>query len=134
LYNHLRAADNSITLLDAKHMVRAWFLTSPRVNSTKDHYGSMNIQLISTNDMTDADKETAWSNDAAFMEWAESPNGAARIAVELKSLRQKSAAHLVATLSDTSEGTEGLIKGLEAAIDSNPSLLLQLRNLVNLRS
>jgi len=134
LYNHLRAADSSITLLDAKHMVRAWFLTSPRVNSAKDHYGSMNIQLVSTNDMSDEDKVTAWSNDAAFMEWVESQNGAARIAVELKSLRQKSAAQLVATLSDTSEGTEGLIKGLESAIDSNPSLLLQLRNLVNLRS
>ena len=133
LLKHVSSADSSLTLAESKHMVKTWFLTSPQSNADLSN-GGFDIQLATESNMSDEDKDKTWQDDAAFMSWVESPNGAARISVELKSLRQRSAAITVGRLSSTSEGIDGLIRGLDDAIDRNPSLLLQLRSLINQRS
>ena len=45
-------------------------------------------------------------------------------------LRSRAAARLVGELAVSAEGTEGLVKGLGAALADNPSLALQLRSLL----
>lgn len=74
--------------------------------------------------------ERAWQDDGAFMAWAQGAGGAARIAMELRHLRTRAAARLVSELAGTAEGTEGLVAGLREAVQSNSSLVLQLRSLV----
>lgn len=64
------------------------------------------------------------------MDWSEAEAGASRVALELKSLRVNVAMRSVDRLCQTPEGTAGLVKGLDEAIKSNPSLLLCLRSLV----
>lgn len=46
-----------------------------------------------------------------------------------QALRTGAAARAVQELSSTAEGTEGLVRGLQAAVKDNPSLLLYLRSL-----
>lgn len=151
LVKHIASADDVVGREDALSMLRAWFATS-HVSSPRDH--SMHsahdgegaaeqssnplegIELApwpvsSSSNATDVDHDTLWQNDAAFVSWVESASGAARIAMELKALRQRAASRIVQELSTTAEGTEGLVKGLEAAIKENPSLVLQLRSLVS---
>ena len=53
-----------------------------------------------------------------------------RAAFLLQALRTGAASRAVLELSSTAEGTEGLVRGLQAALKENPSLLLQLRSLV----
>lgn len=131
LYKHVASADASISLPTAKDMVKSWYFSSPMEAQGGDFSG---LQLVSDINLTTDQEERMWRDDHAFMSWIESSNGAARISMELKNLRQKSASKLVTSLSTTPEGTEGLIKGLEDALGSNPSLALQLRNLINQRS
>jgi hypothetical protein len=66
----------------------------------------------------------------ALLQWAESPGGKAQIAVELKSLRSQASARLVRDMLATSEGKEGLIRGLQAVLASDNTLGTQLRALV----
>lgn len=66
----------------------------------------------------------------ALLQWAESPGGKAQIAVELKALRSQASARLVRDMLATSEGKEGLIRGLQAVLASDNTLGTQLRALV----
>lgn len=66
----------------------------------------------------------------ALLQWAESPGGKAQIAVELKALRSRASARLVRDMLATSEGKEGLIRGLQAVLASDNTLGTQLRALV----
>jgi hypothetical protein len=66
----------------------------------------------------------------ALLQWAESPGGKAQIAVELKALRSQASARLVRDMLATSEGKEGLIRGLQAVLASDNTLATQLRALV----
>lgn len=70
------------------------------------------------------------AGDRAFLAWAESPAGRARIAVELKALRAAAAARLVADMVATAEGRDGLLRGLQAALGTDTALATQLRSLV----
>lgn len=128
LCTHLRSADDKITSVEAKQMIRDWYLTSP-MSSNADS----NISLVVDHAMNLDEQEALWQDDAAFMDWVDGPSGAARISLELRHVRQQSATKLVKALSSTSEGTQGLMQGLEEAMETNHSLLLQLRNLVNQR-
>lgn len=133
LVRHIAEADSSLTKADSLGLLRSWFTSSvelPPVDSAQNgNYGSSGsgVQLAPVG----AAADKIWQNDAAFMSWVDSAGGAARIAMELKGLRQRSATAAVAELAGTAEGTEGLIKGLAEALKSNPSLALQLRSLVN---
>lgn len=51
-------------------------------------------------------------------------------ATPAQALRTGAAARAVQELSSTAEGTEGLVRGLQAALKENPSLALQLRSLL----
>eukprot|EP00889_Picochlorum_renovo_P007752 jgi/Picre1/34782/NNA_002248.t1 len=128
LCTHLRSADDKITSVEAKQMIRDWFLTSPLSGNADS-----NISLVVDHAMNLDEQEALWQDDAAFMDWVDGPSGAARISLELRHVRQQSATKLVKALSSTSEGTQGLMQGLEEAMETNHSLLLQLRNLVNQR-
>ena len=130
LCHHVQAADDKVSLVDAKAMIRSWFLSSPRKEDMNDQ--AMASILLNTTDskFSEAEATAIWENeDAEFLQWVEGPTGAARISLELRSLRQRSASDLVAALTSTTEGTEGLVQGLQAAIESNPSLRLRLKNL-----
>lgn len=50
--------------------------------------------------------------------------------VLLQALRTGAAARVVQELASSAEGTEGLVRGLQAALKDNPSLMLYLRSLV----
>ena len=80
--------------------------------------------------LSDAEAEAIWENDAEFLRWVEGPTGAARISLELRSLKQRSASGLIAALTSTTEGTDGLIQGLQMAVETNPSLRLKLKSLL----
>ena len=72
-----------------------------------------------------------WYYCRMFLEWAESTAGAARIAIELKSLRSTAAGRKVAELAGSAEGKEGLMRGLAEALQNDPSLRLQLGALLH---
>jgi acetyl-CoA carboxylase / biotin carboxylase 1 len=140
LLRHIAAADKSVQRPEARKKLRHWFLTSPLLNVTSS---LPEVKLAAHDDVEDnqhhdaratessAEHRALWQDDKAFMSWAESAAGTARIAMELKALRQRAAAQYVRELSTTSEGTDGLVRGLQDALDSNPSLMLQLRSLVS---
>ena len=129
LLRHIAAADGGVlTKSDAIELLKSWFASS-FTTTTGGGGGSGGGRTAITN--TNANAEEIWSNDALFMAWIESASGAARIAMELKGLRQRASMATVAMLATTAEGTEGLIKGLAEVVKSNPSLVLQLRSLVN---
>ncbi|KAG2485379.1 hypothetical protein HYH03_015868 [Edaphochlamys debaryana] len=68
--------------------------------------------------------------DRAFLVWAESAAGRAAIAGELRALRCRSAAELVAGVLGSVEGQEGLLRALQEAMGRDASLGLQLRMLL----
>lgn len=127
LLRHVVAADSSITRDEAVGLLRSWFLSSPRV-AREAVAACRDIELAVGKGL---EHESRWTDDGAFMAWMESATGAARIAMELKGLRQRAAARAVAQLVATTEGTDGLVRGLAEAVKLNPSLVLQLRSLVN---
>jgi hypothetical protein len=121
------AADSGISRRQALALLRSWFLSSPhRSEAASDAAGSNALAAGAEG----AAEERQWQDDAAFMEWAQGASGAGRVALELRVLRTGAAARLVAELSGTAEGTEGLVAGLREAVRANPSLVLQLRSLV----
>jgi acetyl-CoA carboxylase/biotin carboxylase 1 len=127
---HIQAADEKIGLADAKALIKQWYLSSPRKEDASDQ--SMASILLDNSDSRFSQEEAnaIWEGeDAEFLQWVEGPTGAARISLELRSIRHKAASSLVADLTSTTEGTEGLIQGLQEAIASNPSLRLRLKNL-----
>lgn len=131
LLRHIAAANpRGISRTEARAMLRSWFLSSPlpSVRKSNDSHRLVGVQL-SIEEVSD-ENVALWNDDDVFMAWAESASGAARIAMELKILRQSAAADMVKELSATAEGTDGLVRGLHSALDANPSLLLQLRSLV----
>ena len=142
LLRHVASADSSICRKDAVQLVRSWFASSMVVPATAAaaaaNGNGSGVQLAPVDASSSSASSTSstgqnelWQNDAAFMSWIESASGAARIAMELKGLRQRTATAAVAELVTTAEGVEGLIKGLGEAVKANPSLVLQLRSLVN---
>ena len=125
----------------AVELLRSWFASSPRAPLA--HPSGQQPPVVlgqqSPGDPTPEEGEAAspaqraeraWQDDAAFLQWVEGGSGAARVALELKALRGAAAARVVAELSSTAEGTEGLVRGLQAAVGANPALLLQLRSLL----
>jgi acetyl-CoA carboxylase/biotin carboxylase 1 len=155
---HIKAADSEVSRGNAVSMLRSWFNSSFSAGNVVNVSGRKNeseeaiahVQLAaasaavtnisSSSTITSSnssstsslgEKEMAWENDGAFMSWVESASGAARIAIELKALKQRAATAVVTELAATAEGTNGLIRGLAEAVRSNPSLVLQLRSLVN---
>jgi hypothetical protein len=68
--------------------------------------------------------------DRAFLSWAESPAGRARVTAELRALRSQAASRLVVDMLGTAEGKEGLLRGLQAALGADAGLAAQLRALV----
>jgi len=135
LLKHISAADDIVGGDAAKTLLKSWFLTTPNSNSynnaaTQGFLSNNNTTTITTTTITINGEDAAgWNDDACFMSWAEGASGAARIAVELKALRTAAASRTVVELSRTSEGTEGLVRGLQEAVAGNPSLMLQLRSL-----
>jgi len=134
LKRHIASADGTVTREETVRMLRSWFATSqvPRpADGAKNRIAAMvGVELACTQPGV-SEAERLWQDDTAFMAWVESSSGAARIALELKLLRQRTAARAVRELSCTAEGTDGLVKGLEEAVKANPSLVLQLRSLLN---
>ena len=128
LYNHVRSADPTINLETAKALIKDWYLTSPNQAA-----GESSINLVVDNVLSKEEESMQWENDAAFMEWIEGSTGSARISLELRGIRHRAATDMVTSLIGTTEGTEGLLQGLEEAIESNPTLLLQLRNMITKR-
>jgi len=128
LCKHVQAADDAVSLADAKAMIRDWFLNSPR-KETDDMAAAILVENVGAR-LSDAEAEAIWENDAEFLRWVEGPTGAARISLELRSLKQRSASGLIAALTSTTEGTDGLIQGLQMAVESNASLRLKLKNLL----
>ncbi|KAL4525084.1 hypothetical protein Ndes2526A_g07171 [Nannochloris sp. 'desiccata'] len=157
LLRHIKAADSEVSRENAVFMLRSWFNSSFSAGNvvvpdrkSKSEEAIAHVQLaaasaavanitssstISSSNSSSTsslgEKEMAWESDGAFMSWVESASGAARIAIELKALKQRAASAVVAELAATAEGTDGLIRGLAEAVRSNPSLVLQLRSLVN---
>lgn len=154
LLRHIKAADSEISRENAVSMLRSWFNSSFSAGNvvvpgrrSKSEEAIAHVQLAATSaaitntsSITSSnssstsslgEKEMAWESDGAFMSWVESASGAARIAIELKALKQRAATAVVTELAATAEGTDGLIRGLAEAVRSNPSLVLQLRSLVN---
>jgi hypothetical protein len=121
------AADSGISRRQALALLRSWFFSSPHRSEAASDAGSGSALAAGAEG---AAEERQWQDDAAFMEWAQGASGAGRVALELRVLRTGAAARLVAELSGTAEGTEGLVAGLREAVRANPSLVLQLRSLV----
>jgi acetyl-CoA carboxylase/biotin carboxylase 1 len=151
LLKHISAADASVGRRQALELLRDWYLstavdppTSPARGAAPTAAAAAASSSCAPAAATDgvqlactlaagsgaAAAERAWQDDGAFMAWAQGAGGAARIALELRQLRTGAAAALVAELAGTGEGTEGLVAGLRQAVQSNPSLVLQLRSLV----
>ncbi|KAL4859471.1 Acetyl-CoA carboxylase 1 [Chlorella vulgaris] len=151
LLKHISAADASVGRRQALELLRGWYLstsidlpTSPARGAAPTAAAAAASSSCAPAAATDgvqlactlaagsggAAAERAWQDDGAFMAWAQGAGGAARIALELRQLRTGAAAALVAELAGTGEGTEGLVAGLRQAVQSNPSLVLQLRSLV----
>jgi hypothetical protein len=131
------AADDTVARAEALALLRSWFLASPQPggsNAPATHTGVIlaaeNSPLAAINGSAENAGSALWQNDAAFMRWAEGAGGAARLAMELKALRTRAAARAVQELCSSTEGTDGLVKGLQEALQDNPSLLLQLRSLL----
>lgn len=128
LLRHIASADGAVDAEEAVLMLRSWFASSQVAgHGSSTNGGSGRVAGVELA----GDHGSLWQDDKAFMGWVESASGAARIAMELKSLRQKAAARAVRELTATAEGTDGLVKGLEQAVKANPSLMLQLRSLIN---
>ena len=107
-----------------------WFLSSPRKGDMNDQDMASILLGNSSSSLSDEEANAIWENeDAEFLQWVEGPTGASRISLELRSIRHRGATEFVASLTSTTEGTEGLIQGLRMAIESNPSLRLRLKNL-----
>ena len=132
LIRHISAANpGGVSREEARDLLRSWFLSSPMPAGTVKNCCHSGADFELSNELTSDLDSKLWHDDAAFMSWAESSSGAARIAMELKILRQNAAAATVRELSATAEGTDGLVRGLYDALEANPSLLLQLRSLVS---
>ena len=130
LCHHVQAADEKISLAEARAMVKEWFLSSPRKGDVNDQDMASILLRNSGSRLSDEEANAIWENeDAEFLQWVEGPTGASRVSLELRSIRHRGATELVASLTSTTEGTEGLIQGLQMAIESNPSLRLRLKNL-----
>ncbi|MEW5311712.1 MAG: hypothetical protein WDW38_003401 [Sanguina aurantia] len=69
--------------------------------------------------------------DCSFLEWAESGAGRAHIGGELKSMRSRAAAQMISQVLGTAEGKEGMLKALQAAVQQDPVLALQIKMLLN---
>eukprot|EP00887_Chlorella_sp_A99_P005434 scaffold1.g5434.t1 len=154
LLKHIAAADGSVARPAARALLRSWFLTSPLAAAAAGGGGSSDgeegggeggaprraprraappgVLLAGARPGAEAEAaaERLWQDDGAFLDWVEGGSGAARVALELKALRTAAAAAAVGALSATAEGTDGLVRGLAAAVRANPSLLLQLRALL----
>jgi len=158
LIRHISSTDVSINRLDAIAMVRAWssqagtglhdeLALSSQAGS--DDVAPLSRPLGSSGGGAPAvaaaaaaeaaaaaagDVKGLWEamleSDKALLQWAESPGGKAQIAVELKALRSQASARLVRDMLATSEGKEGLIRGLQAVLASDNTLGTQLRALV----
>jgi len=128
LQGHICSADPSVTPRHAAEMLRSWFLSSQPRQIKGDSIPEVEL----AEDATSAGETDGrrWGRDAEFMEWAESAAGAQRIAVELKALRAAAAERSISDISSTQEGKEGLLRGLMAAMRSDPSLAIQLRALL----
>lgn len=133
LLRQIAAADASVEHADALAMLRSWFLSSPPTGGAPGAPGALGA-LLKESVVAPPDAGEAplalWQDDLAFLDWSEAEAGASRVALELKSLRVNVAMRSVDRLCQTPEGTAGLVKGLDEAIKSNPSLLLCLRSLV----
>jgi hypothetical protein len=71
------------------------------------------------------------ADDASFLEWADSGAGRAALAAELRALRARSAAGMVAQALVTPEGRDGLLSALAAALQAgDPGLAAALRSVV----
>ncbi|KAK2079983.1 hypothetical protein QBZ16_002378 [Prototheca wickerhamii] len=133
LLRQIAAADASVEHADALAMLRSWFLSSPPTGGAPGAPGALGA-LLKESVVAPPDAGEAplalWQDDLAFLDWSEAEAGASRVALELKTLRVNVAMRSVDRLCQTPEGTAGLVKGLDEAIKSNPSLLLCLRSLV----
>jgi len=130
LCHHVQAADDTISLADAKSMIKHWYLTSPRREDANDQAVASLLLECGGSNLSGVEAQLIWEKeDAEFLKWVEGPTGASRISLELRSIRHHAATRLVAALTSTSEGTEGLIQGLQEAIQANPSLRLKLNGL-----
>jgi hypothetical protein len=70
-------------------------------------------------------------DDASFLEWADSGAGRAALAAELRALRARSAAGMVAQALVTPEGRDGLLSALAAALQGgDPGLAAALRSVL----
>lgn len=150
LLRHIAAADSGVRREHALSLLRSWYLSTPHTagsgSSSEAEMGTSLLGLTGkagtaalapppagpqdAEQQATAAADSLWADDASFLEWVESAGGAARCATELRQLRTGAAARLVAELSSTAEGTEGLVAGLREAVKANPSLVLQLRSLV----
>ncbi|EFN59405.1 hypothetical protein CHLNCDRAFT_56737 [Chlorella variabilis] len=147
LLKHIAAADSGVSRQQALALLRGWYQSTshgtpdsparrtPGASADGNGAGAADgVELAAiapaANGGAGAAAERAWQDDGAFMAWAQGAGGAARIAMELRHLRTRAAARLVSELAGTAEGTEGLVAGLREAVQSNSSLVLQLRSLV----
>jgi len=134
LQHHICAADPVISSQVAADLLRSWFLNSlsrsrEAVPQSPEADLAVPLGLGKAQELN----FLRWASDAEFLGWARSAAGAQRIATELKALRAAAATRAIAGISATQEGKEGLLRGLEAAIKSDPTLAIQLRALLEAR-
>lgn len=132
--HHICAADPIICSQRSAELLRSWFLHS--LSRSREVVGQSPEADLAVPSGLDKQQELdflRWASDAEFLDWARSAAGAHRIATELKTLRAAAATRSIAGISATQEGKEGLLRGLAAAIKSDPTLAIQLRALLEAR-
>jgi hypothetical protein len=132
---HICAADAIISGKEAAALLRSWFLTSLARGHREVVAQAPEADLAMPMGLTKSEQQDflRWASDAQFLDWALSASGAQRIATELKTLRAAAATRAIAGISSTQEGKEGLLRGISAAIKTDPTLAIQLRALLEAR-
>ena len=132
LQGHICSADTFLTPLQAGAILKSWFLNSNSRNSTPRSCSVPEAEIAVPEGLEGDElaKFQRWARDSEFSDWAEGAAGAQRIALELKALRSAAAERSISDISSTQEGKEGLLRGLTAAMQSDPTLAIQLRALL----
>lgn len=77
---HVQAADTAVSREEAVALLQMWFLTSPPAPAPT----AIATRGVVLSQVAAGGPEAAWSDDAAFLGWADGATGTARVAVELK--------------------------------------------------
>lgn len=111
-------------------MLQSWFLSSNSRKSSPEPVPEAELAVPQSVSPAMLNDYLRWARDAEFTDWADGAAGAQRIAMELKNLRAASAQRSISDITSTHEGKEGLLRGLASAMESDPTLAIQLKALL----